>query len=256
VTAREEALRELAGDLARLNVDVILAISTAATIAAKAATSTIPIVMIEVADPVGSGLVASLGHPGGNVTGLSALTRDLSGKRLELLKEAVSGISRVAVLIDAQNPGAAISLTETEVAAKSLGVELQPFVLRGRDEFESVLATVARNRVNGLAVIEGPLLYQHRAWLLELAMRHRLLAVGSLTGFAVSGGLIEYTTNLLDSLTRAFYFVDRILKGAKPADLPVEQPTKFEFVINLKTAKALGLAVPPTLLATADEVIE
>jgi len=248
---RLERIPELVAELVRLKVDVVVATNSLAAQAAKKATGTIPIVMIG-SDPVGQGLVASLSHPGGNVTGLNVFNEVLSGKRLQLLKELLPGLARVAVL---RNPTVAIHAIlwqETEAAARKLGVALQPLEVRGVDDFEAVFAAALGNAQALIAFDAAPII-TYRARVMALAASHRIPAMYPYRGFPEDGGLMSYGPNVVVLFRRAATFVDMILKGAKLADLPVEQPTKFELVINHKTAKALGLEVPP---AQADEVIE
>ena len=246
----------IAADLVRLKVRVIVTIGGAATKAAKQVTKTIPIVMSLVTDPVESGLVGSLARPGGNVTGTSMMAPDLAGKQFELLKQAVPEVSRVAVLWNPANPGGAVQLREAEAAARAVGVRLQALEARDPREIDSAFAAMTRERAGGLVVLADAILYNQRKQIVELAAKSRLPSASALAEYAEAGGLIAYSANSLDLERRSATFVDKILKGAKPADLPVEQPTKLELVINLKTAKALGLAIPPSLLARADHVIE
>jgi putative tryptophan/tyrosine transport system substrate-binding protein len=253
---RPERLLELAAELVHLNVDVIVAIGTLGPLAAKRATSTIPIVMTAAGDPLGSGLVASLARPGGNVTGMSLMAPDLGGKRLELLKELLPRLARVAVLWNAANPYAAIVFKETHAAGRTLGVEVQSFEVRSPDDFDGAFEIVRRQRPDALITVEDPLTFSHRKRIADFAVAYRLPSLHGFREDVEAGGLISYGANLPDLFRRAAGYVDKILKGAKPADLPVQQPTQFELVINLKTARALGLEVPATLLATADEVIE
>jgi putative tryptophan/tyrosine transport system substrate-binding protein len=250
----------LAAELVALKVDVIVvAGSTLTAQTVKQATSTLPIVFIAVGDPVGSGLVTSLARPGGNVTGLSNIGPELVGKRLELLKQAVPGVDRVAVL---WLPGALGErtdkdmLTGADVAARALGVRLQFVEARGPDEFARAFSDMTSARAGGLTVLPSARLLREHRRLVDLAAKNRLPAVYTSREFVDAGGLMAYGANLADLYRRAATYVDKVLKGAKPADLPVEQPTKFELVINLKTAKALGLEIPPTLLTRADEIIE
>ena len=246
-----ERLPALAAELVALKVDVIVAAGTPAALAAKQATRTLPIVFAAAADPVTSGLVTSLARPGGNVTGLSSLAPELVGKRLELLKQAVPGVSRVAVL---WQPGALGERTEkdmlkgAEVAARALGVRLQFVEARGPADFDRAFSDMTRARAGALTVLPSTMFFSERRRLVDLAAKNRLPAVYPLREFVDAGGLMSYGPNLADLFRRAATYVDKILKGAKPADLPVEQPTKFELVINLKTAKALGLTIPPSLL--------
>jgi putative ABC transport system substrate-binding protein len=252
--AKPELLPELAAQLVRLKVDVILTINTAASQAAKSATKTIPIVFTYVAEPVD--LVPSLARPGGNITGLTTLASELSAKRLELLKEALPGTSRVAFLWNSTNLAGTRGLRETERASLPLGIQLYPLGLRGPDELQNAFRVASRERVGVVFVWEDAVLLRHRTRILDLAANHRLPTTSQYREFVEAGGLLSYGSNLSDHFRRAATYVDKILKGAKPADLPVEQPTKFELVINLKTAKALGLSIPQSLLQRADEVIQ
>jgi putative ABC transport system substrate-binding protein len=258
VEGQYERFPDLVAELVRLKVDVLMVPSTAAALAAKQVTSTIPIVMIGMGDPVGSGLVASLARPGGNITGLSIMAPGLIGKQLEFLKEVLPTVSRVAVLWNPASPGHALAVREAEVAAQAVGVQLQLLEARGPDAFDSAFAAMTSAHAGALLVLGDRIFYQHRRWLAELAATSRLPTMHSTQcrAFVEAGGLLCYGTSLQDSWRRAAYYVDRILKGAKPADLPVEQPTKFELVINLKTANELGLTIPPSLLFQADEVIK
>jgi len=251
-----DRLPGLAAELVGLKVDVIVTSGTPAGLAAKQATGTIPIVMAQLADPVGAGLVASLGRPGGNVTGLTTQDADLSGKRLDLLKEVVPNVARIALLIDETNPGTVLIARGTQVAARSMGVELQSLGVRGPDELDRAFSAMKEARAGALVVESSSMLFTLRTWLADLAMKNRLPTMFAQREYVDAGGLMAYAADFPDLFRRTATFVDKILKGAKPADLPVEQPVKFDFVINLKTAKTLGLAVSPTLLARADEVIE
>jgi putative ABC transport system substrate-binding protein len=251
-----ERLPDLAADLVRLKVDVIVTGGTQPPFEAKHATRTIPIVMANHGDPVGSGLVASLARPGGNVTGLSSLAPELVGKQLELLKEIVPRISRVAVLWNPTNQTHLLSLGEVKVAARSLGVQLQILEARGPDDFESAFATMTRERVGALLVLADGMFFVHRTRIAILAAKQRLPAMFTVREHVDAGGLVVYGPSLRDNFRRAAAYVDKILKGAKPADLPVEQPMKFELVVNLKTAKALGLTIPQSILIRADHVIQ
>ena len=252
-----DRLPDLAAELVRLKVDVIFAPATVAAVAARKATGTIPIVMATGGDPVGLGLVASLARPGGNVTGLSyGVGLSILGKQLQLLKEALPKLRRVAVLSNPGNPAQGLAIKEVTAAARSLGVQLQLLEARGPDGFDSAFAAMARERAEALLVMADPILAFHRVPLRDLAARGRLPAMYGLREHMDSGGLMSYHPDLRDSFRRAATYVDKILRGARPADLPVEQPTKFEFVINLKAAKALGLTVPRSLLLRADEIIE
>ena len=251
-----ERLPQLAAELVQLKVDIIVTGGEAGIRAAREATRTIPIVMALSGDPVGTGLVASLARPGGNVTGLSLLNLELGGKRLALLKEAVPKVSRVAVLWNAANPVKALELKSTQDAAEVLGVRLTSVEIRKPTDFASAFAAIARARPNGLIPLVEVITMAHRREIGEFALKNRLPMMAELREFAEAGGLMTYGPSQLDLYRRAATYVDKILKGAKPADLPVEQPTKFELVINLKTAKALGLTIPPAVLARADEVIQ
>ena len=250
-------LRELAAELVRLKVDVIVTGGATTTYAAKQATGSVPIVMAADDNPVEDGFVVSLGHPGGNITGLTTLARELNGKRLALLKEAVPKISRVAVLSNPANLSSGPGLNRTKTVAQSVGLQLEGIEVRGADEFESAFSAMARARVQGLVLAhQDPIFHVHAQRLVSLALKHRLPGVFYLRDFAEQGGLMSHAPNYLDLFRRAAVYVDKILKGVKPGDLPVEQPTKFELVINLKTAKVLGLTIPQTLLLRADQVIE
>jgi putative tryptophan/tyrosine transport system substrate-binding protein len=251
-----ERFPALAAELVRLKVDVLLAVgNTSATLAAKDATTTIPIVMVGVGDPVGSGLVASLPQPGGHVTGLAAVTPDLVGKQLELLKELLPTVSRVAVLWTPANPIHALSLREADVAAQRLGVQLHRVEARGPDAFDSAFAAMTRVHAGALLVLGDTMFRLHGRRLAELAVTNDLPTMNQVREFVEAGGLLYYGVSRSDMVRRAATYVDKILKGAKPGDLPVEQPMTFELVINLKTAQALGLTIPPTLLFQATEVI-
>jgi ABC-type uncharacterized transport system substrate-binding protein len=250
-----EQLAQDADALVSLKPDVIVANVTPAAQAAKNATKTIPIVFIASSDPVAFGLVASLSRPGGNITGLSSAVPDASGKRLELLKEVIPRLTRVAVLWNSANPVIAQQVKDTEAAAKKLGVQVHVVGVRGPDEFEGALAASAKEHARALIVLSDFLTFAHRERIAELSMKNRLPAVSEAREFAAAGGLMAYGPNFSDLNHRSVYYVDKILKGAKPADLPVEQPTKFELVINLKTAKALGLTIPQSILIRADELV-
>ncbi|MBI2154617.1 MAG: ABC transporter substrate-binding protein [Candidatus Rokubacteria bacterium] len=250
-----ERLPDLAAELVRLKVDIIVALAAPVVQAAKNATRTIPIVMFA-GDAVGAGFVASLARPGGNITGLSIFAPELSGKRLELLKEAIPRLSRVAVLWNPANPVSPHVVKATEVVARSLGVELQILEARGPEDFATAFSTMARGRAEALFLIEDPMLIAHLARILELAAKNRLPAMYPFSTLVEAGGLMSYGPHIGDTVRRAVTYVDKILRGAKPADLPVEQPTRFELVINQKTAKALGLTIPPSVLIRADKIIE
>ena len=251
-----ERLPELADELVHLKVDVLVAANAPSAQAAKEATREIPIVMTVLVDPAAAGLVASLARPGGNITGLSMVAPELVGKQLELLKQVVPKISRVAVLGNPANPGTAPQLREAKAAAPALGLQLQVVEVRGASELERAFAAMTSAHVEAVLVLVDAMFGSQREKLANLALKSRLPAVSGLTRHAQAGDLLAYGASRVDVYRRAATYVDKILKGAKPADLPVEQPTKFELVINLKTAKALGLTIPPSLLARADQVIE
>ena len=248
-------LAALAAELIRLKVDVIVTAGPADTRAAKEATSTIPIVMTFDNDPVGNGFIASLARPGGNITGLSTLAPELSSKQLELLKEIVPKLSRVAILGISTNPGNALALRQVEVAAKTFGLKLQYLDLLDPNAIETAFRTASKGGAEAIVVLGIPLLNPQRKQLVELAVKNRLPAIYYTGDLVEAGGLMTYGVNRNDLTRRAATYVDKILKGAKPADLPVEQPTKFEFIINLKAAKQIGLTIPPNVLARADKVI-
>ncbi|MBI3706662.1 MAG: ABC transporter substrate-binding protein [Proteobacteria bacterium] len=253
---RADHLPALARELVALKVGVIVAEHSSAIQAAKQETRTIPIVMAASADPVGAGLVASLARPGGNVTGLSRLAPEAEEKRLELLKETLPKASRVAFLWDPANPGLTIRYKAGEVAARALGIELQSLEVRRPDQLRSALEAAVRERAGAL-IVPSPMVSAHRSRIVDLAGNKRLPLIYDTREFVDEVGvLMSYGSSLADSWRRAAIYVDKILKGANPSDLPVEQPTKFELVINLKTAKALGLTIPPSILVRADEVIE
>lgn len=253
---RLEHLPELAAELVRLKVDIIVTYGTLAPLAAKQATSTIPIVMCDAGDPVGSGLVVSLARPGGNVTGLSLMSPDLGPKRLQMLKELLPALSRVAVLWNAANPYPARVYKETETAAKSLGIEVDSIHVRGAADFDDAFNLLMKRRPDALIAVEDPLTGAHRKQITDFAVKSRLPSMYGLREYADAGGLMTYGPSLVELRRRASGYVDQIIKGAKPADMPIQQPTKFELIINLKTAKAFGLTVPASLLARADELIE
>jgi putative ABC transport system substrate-binding protein len=254
---KEERFPDLASELVHLKVDVIFATVAAAVRAAKHATTAIPIVTA-VNDPVAAGFVASLGRPGGNITGLSMMSPEVVGKQLELLRQVVPEIARVAVLTNPANPGSAPQLRHAEVVARALGMRLQPLEARSPGEIDSAFAAMTRKRAGALLVLLDPTLARapQRERIAELAARSRLPAMYALRLHVEAGGLMAYGADVFDLYRRCGVYVDKILKGAKPGDLPIEQPTKFDLVINLKTAKALGLTIPPSLLARADQVIE
>jgi putative tryptophan/tyrosine transport system substrate-binding protein len=255
----EGRLHRLPGFVAELvhaKVDVIVSSATPAIRAAKEQTSTIPIVMAGVTDPVGVGFVASLAHPGGNITGLTHLSQDLSGKRLELLKEVVPRLQRVAVLWNPNHPGQAAAFKEAQVAAQALKVTLIPMEVRNREELERALSGLGKERPQALFELPDPLTFTNRQLITEFAAKHKLPAMYGFREYVDAGGLMSYGTSFPDLVRRAATYVDKILKGTKPADLPVEQPMKFELVINLKAAKQIGLTIPPNVLARADKVVK
>jgi putative tryptophan/tyrosine transport system substrate-binding protein len=249
---KAERFADLAAELVRHQVDVIVTMSTPAALAAKQATQTIPIVMVYVADPVGTGLVTTLARPGGNLTGVSDMATDLSAKRLELLKEAVPTLSRVAVLWNAADPGMVLRFREIEAAARVLGVTVQSHEVRSPQDFAPAFTAITQKRPDALFVVAEVLTLAHRCQVLDFAAQHRLPAMYEFGVFAREGGLMAYGPKLTDSFQRGAYYVDRILKGTKPVDLPVEQPMNFELVVNFKAAEALGLTIPPHLLVLAD----
>ena len=254
---RLDRLPDLAAELVRLKVDVIVSLGTQGVTAARNATDTIPIVMIGVRDPIAIGLIASLAHPGGNVTGVSGYAGlEIVAKQLELLKETVPEIRRVAVLSNPTNAYHQLAIKELNVAAGSLGVQLQLLEARGPNEFDGAFAAMAKERAGALLVLSDIMFNGHGTRLADLAASRRLPTANAVRESVEAGGLMSYGPSFLDSYRRSAAYVDKILKGAKAADLPVEQPTKFELVINLKVAKALGLEVPPLLIAQADELIE
>jgi len=252
-----DRLHELAAELVRLKVDVIVTGGATTTHAAKQATGSIPIVMAADDNPVEDGFIASLGRPGKNITGLTTLARELNGKRLELLKETVPRIARVAVLSNPTNLSSGPGLSRTREAAHSLGLQLETFEVRGPEEFDSAFSAMAKARAQGLVLAhQDPLFHVHAQRLASLALKGRLPTVFYLQDFAEQGGLISYAPNYQDLFRRAAIYVDKILKGVKPGDLPVEQPQKFELIVNAKTARALGLTIPSSLLARADGIIQ
>src|SRR5438552_1150062 len=252
---KTERLPDLAAELVRLKVDVIVTGGPAVNRLAKEATVTIPVVMSFDNDPVGNGFAASLARPGGNVTGLSALSPEISGKQLELLKEIVPTLSRVAVLGNSAEPANALVLREVELAAGALGVKLQYLDVLGPKDIETAFRAASKGRADAVLVLLSPVIISHRTQLVEIALKSRLPAIYPRPEFVEDGGLMSYATSFADLSRRAATYVDKILKGTKPADLPVEQPTKFELVINLKAAKQIGLTIPPNVLAQADKVI-
>jgi ABC-type uncharacterized transport system substrate-binding protein len=251
-----ERLPHLAAELVSLKVDVIVAAGTPAVQAAKEATKTIPIVTPITTEPLETGLVASLARPGGNITGLSYMSSDLSGKRLELLREVVPGVSRIAVLSNPSSATVPPMMRKTEVAARALGVQLQRLEVHGPDDFERVFQAATKERAGALITLDDAFAFTQRTRIVKLATKNRLPAIYGFREFVEVGGLMSYAANLSDMYRRAATYVDKILKGTKPADLPVEQPMKFELVINLKTAEQIGLTIPPNVLVRADKVIK
>jgi putative tryptophan/tyrosine transport system substrate-binding protein len=252
---RPERFPELAAALAQSNPDVIVAVSTPAALAAQRATQSIPIVMVYVGDPVGVGLVSSLARPGGNLTGVSDMATDLSAKRVELLREAVPRLSRLAVLWNSADPGMVLRAREIERAARVLGLTMEAWSVRSPAEMDSVLASIAKNPPDAMFVVAEILTVTYRKRLLDFAATHRVPAMYEFGLFAKDGGLMAYGPDLLDVFRRGAEYVDKLLKGAKPSDIPVEQPAKVGLAVNLKTAKALGLTLPQSVLVRADEVI-
>jgi putative ABC transport system substrate-binding protein len=249
-------LPALAAELVRLKVDIIITGGPTSNRAAKEATSSIPIVMAFDNDPVGNGLVASLARPGGNMTGLSTLAPEISGKQVELLKEIVPRLSRVAVLGISTNPGNSQSLKEMELVAGAFGVKLQYLDVLGPKDIDTAFRAASNGRVGAVLVLAGSIFNSHRSQVVELALKNRLPAIYPYPEFVQDGGLMTYSVSITDLFRRAATYADKILKGAKPADLPVEQPTKFELLINLKAAKQIGLTIPPNVLARVDRVIK
>ena len=253
---RDERLAVLAGELVRLRVDVIVAVNSPAARAAKTATTTIPIVITRVSDPVKTGLVPSFSRPGGNITGLSFQPEETGVKRLQLLKEAFPGVSRIAALWYTVNPGPAITIRAIEPVSVQLGIKLLKLPVKEASDFPGAFQAAARGRAEALFVIDDVFVTRHGPQILEFAAKRSLPVISQYKEFVDLGGLIAYGPSARDMYRRTADYVDKILQGAKPADLPVEQPSKFELVINLKTAKALGLTIPPSLLGRADEIIQ
>ena len=254
--ATDERLPDLARELVHLKVDVIVSINTPPSLAAKRATQTTPIVIARVSDPVRTGLVASFARPGGNITGLSNFSDELSGKRLGLIKELIPAVSRLAVLWNADNPGIGLSVNELERGSSQFGVHLQVHGVKSANEFPTAFQAIMRERPTALFVFDDVLMTTHKRQILDWAAAVRLPVISQYAEITEAGGLMAYGPNIPELYRRAAIFVDKILKGAKPADLPVEQPEKLDLVINLKTAKALGLTIPQSLLLRADQVIE
>jgi putative ABC transport system substrate-binding protein len=253
---KPERLDQLAQELVRLNVDIIVTDGTLAPLAAKRATQTIPIVLRTGGDPVGSGLVESLARSGNNVTGLSLMAPDLGGKRLELLKELVPAAKRAAVLWNITNPYPKLVYESTRLAGTSLKLDVLSMEARSPEEVSSLLSEIGQSQIDGLLVVEDPLTFDLRKLIADKAAERKVPVIYGTRDYVIAGGLVSYGCNLADLAYRAGGYIDKILRGAKPTDLPIQQPTKFELFVNLKTAKALGLTIPPTLLARADEVIE
>ena len=252
---RSERYAEIAAEFVRLNVDVIVTSATAPVIAAKQVTSAIPIVFAAAADPVGNALVATLARPGGNVTGLSLQQTDLAGKRLELFREALPSLQRVAIMANIGTPGAVLEMREAQVAARTLGLEVASYEIRRGEDIVGAFEAL-KGRAEALYVCTDPLVFTHRVRITTLALGARLPTIYNFQEFVEAGGLMSYGANFPDLFRRAADYVDKILRGAKPVDIPVEQSMKFDLVVNLTTAKALGLNIPPALLARADKVIE
>jgi putative ABC transport system substrate-binding protein len=252
---KRDRLSDLSADLIRLKVDVILVSGSLAIGALKNATKTIPIVMTTVEDPVAQGFVDSLARPGGNITGLTNLAPELSGKRMELVKETLPKVDRIAVLWDPSGPGPAVAFKETQAVAPPMGLQLQSLQVRSPNDFEGAFKAAIAERSGALIVLQSFLTNAHRRRIVDLALTHRLPGMYTQMEYVEVGGLMSYAPSYTDIYRRAATYVDKILKGTKPADLPVEQPTKFEFVINLKTAKQIGVTIPPNVLARADRVI-
>jgi putative tryptophan/tyrosine transport system substrate-binding protein len=253
---KEDRLLKLVVELVSLKVEIIVTDGTAVTRAVKNATKTIPIVMASDGDPVGNLFVASLARPGGNITGLTNLLAGLSGKRLEVLKDAVPGTSRFGIIWNPENPASVTGFKETQVAAQSLGLQLQSLEVKGPNDFESAFQAASKGQAGALTVVSDSVMFAHRTRMLELAAKQRLPTMHTQSLWVQDGGMISYGTYFPDLYRRAATYVDKILKGAKPAELPVEQPIKFELVINLKTAKQIGLTIPQTVLFRADKIIK
>jgi putative ABC transport system substrate-binding protein len=252
---KPDRLTAMADELVRLKVDVLVMAATPAVLAAKNATRTIPIVFFNVADPVASGLVDSLARPGGNITGFTIITPVLAGKRLELLKETIPKLSRVGVVWNPQNPANVLDWKECQLPARDLGLQLDSIEVSSADKYEGAFKEAVKMRSAAVAVIQDPLTISNQKQIADLATKNRLPSMFSRGDYVEAGGLMSYGADQLEPYKRVAHMVDKILKGAKPADLPVEQPTKFEFVINLKAAKQIGLVIPPNVLARADKVI-
>jgi putative tryptophan/tyrosine transport system substrate-binding protein len=253
---KEDRLLKIVAEMVNSNVEVIVTDGTAVTRAVKSATKTIPIVMASDGDPVGNKFVSSLARPGGNITGLTNLLAGISGKRLEVLKDALPGKSRFGIIWNPENPASMTGLKETQTTSQSLAVQLQLLEVRGPTDFDGAFEAAGKGHVGGVTVVSDSVMFAHRVRMLDLAAKHKIPTMHTQSLWVQSGGMISYGTHFPDLYRRAATYVDKILKGAKPADLPVEQPTKFELVINLKTAKQIGLTIPPNVLARADRVIK
>jgi len=251
-----DRIPSLAAELVRLKVDMIVTSGSTSTHAAKKATATIPIVMAQDPDPIGNGFIASLAHPGGNITGLSNVNRELSGKRLELLREIVPRLSRLAVFGTTAFPGNAQGLKEVEAAAAAFGVKLQYLDCLGSEDIDIAFRAPSQEQAGAILVLPGPIFNSHQTKIADLAVKNRLPATYNSPEYVEGGGLMSYGASIPDSYRRVATYVDKILKGAKPGDLPVEQPKKFEFIINIKAAKQIGLTIPPNVLVRADRVIK
>ena len=251
-----ERFAALVAELIAAKVDVIVTAGTPAALAVKKATNTLPLVMVAVGDPVGTGIVPNLARPGGNITGLSSIAPDLEGKRLGLLREVVPNVSHVAFFLNPANAFHSVSIRQARVAAQSLGIKLQPLEVEKSEQLDGAFASIVKEKPDALLILADRIFLHNRGRMMEFATQQRLPSVNAYRELVDAGGLMSYGPSYEDMHRRAAVYVDKILKGAKPADLPVEQPTKFTLLINLKTARVLGLEIPPTLLARADEVIE
>jgi len=256
IEGRTDRLDDFAAELVRLKVDVIVAVNPAGVISAKRATATIPIVMTNTPDPVQMGLVSSLARPGANITGTTTLTIDVSVKQLELLKQAVPRANRIALLWNPDNPWHERTVRALQARSGSLGLQLQALPVRREEAIDGAFQAMRAGRASALLVLADPLAFFHRRRIADLAIQHRLPMMGSLSGYADAGSLLSYWADTADVYRRAASYVDRILKGAKPADLPIEQPTKYELIANLRTARALGLTIPQSILVRTDRVVE
>jgi putative ABC transport system substrate-binding protein len=251
----ERRLAGIVAELVRLKVDLIVTAAPAATRAAKEGAPNIPVVMVLVADPVAFGFIESLSRPGGNVTGFAFLLPELSGKRLEILKDTVGGLARVAVLWHAENPYKAYDLKEVEAVAARLNIAVQPLPVRGPGDFAAAFESAAKNRAGGLITLDDPFTIRHRAKIVELALKHRLPAVYGVEPLAHAGGLMFYGPDRLEQNRRAAVYIDKLLKGARPAELPVERPHKYDLIVNLATAEAMGISIPKSILMRANRIV-